>query len=89
MEFTDRFLKCVACKEEFVFSAGEQLFFREKQFRHEPRHCKKCKAKHTNVAQARRNQRHLLGMRRRDHRSLRSSPGPAGLVPRLLSGEAP
>src|SRR5712691_7543977 len=49
MEFTDRVLKCVDCGEEFVFSAGEQLFFREKQFKHEPRHCKKCKAKHTNA----------------------------------------
>lgn len=39
MEFADRFLKCVDCWEEFVFSAGEQLFFTEKQFRHEPRLC--------------------------------------------------
>jgi CxxC-x17-CxxC domain-containing protein len=49
MEFTDRILKCVDCGEEFVFSAGERLFFHEKQFQHEPRHCKKCKAKHANV----------------------------------------
>ncbi len=47
MAFTDRVLTCVDCGEEFVFSAGEQVFFREKQFQHEPRHCKKCKAKHT------------------------------------------
>jgi len=45
MEFTDRVLKCVECGEEFVFSAGEQLFFREKGFNHQPRHCKKCKRK--------------------------------------------
>jgi CxxC-x17-CxxC domain-containing protein len=49
MEFSDRILKCVDCGEEFVFSAGEQLFFRERQFQHEPRHCKKCKAKQTTV----------------------------------------
>ena len=49
MEFTDRTLKCVSCEEDFVFSAGEQLFFREKQFQHEPRHCKKCKAKRANA----------------------------------------
>jgi len=49
MEFTDRLLKCVDCGEEFVFSAGEQLFFREKQLQYEPRRCKTCKAKHTNA----------------------------------------
>jgi CxxC-x17-CxxC domain-containing protein len=49
MEFTDQILKCVDCGEEFVFSAGEQLFFREKGFSNPPRHCKECKAKHTNT----------------------------------------
>src|SRR4051794_11550310 len=49
MEFPDRILKCVDCGEKFVFSAGEQLFFREKGFQHAPKHCKKCKAKHTNA----------------------------------------
>jgi CxxC-x17-CxxC domain-containing protein len=45
MEFTDKALKCVDCGEHFVFSAGEQAFFSEKQFQHEPKHCKRCKAK--------------------------------------------
>jgi len=48
MEFTDRVLKCVDCGEEFVFSAGEQLFFMDKGFIHQPRHCKQCKGKLTN-----------------------------------------
>ena len=45
MDFIDKTLKCVSCAEEFVFSAGEQMFFSEKQFQHEPKHCKKCKAR--------------------------------------------
>jgi CxxC-x17-CxxC domain-containing protein len=45
MEFRDRMLKCVACGNEFVFTAGEQLFFYEKQFTNDPKHCKTCKAK--------------------------------------------
>ena len=45
MEFTDRTLICIRCREQFVFSAGEQLFFKEKRFEHEPKCCKKCKAK--------------------------------------------
>ena len=45
MEFTDRTLKCVDCGADFVFTAGEQLFFHDKQFQNDPKHCKQCKAK--------------------------------------------
>jgi CxxC-x17-CxxC domain-containing protein len=45
MEFTDRVLKCVDCGTEFVFTAGEQVFFHDKQFKNDPKHCKTCKAK--------------------------------------------
>ena len=45
MEFTDRVLQCVDCGVEFVFTAGEQLFFHDKQFKNDPKHCKQCKAK--------------------------------------------
>src|ERR1035441_6812787 len=45
MEFSDRNLKCIDCGVEFVFTAGEQLFFHDKQFKNDPRHCKQCKAK--------------------------------------------
>ena len=45
MEFTDRILKCIHCGAEFVFTAGEQFFFHDKQFKNDPRHCKQCKAK--------------------------------------------
>ncbi|HEY5382864.1 MAG TPA: zinc-ribbon domain containing protein [Acidobacteriaceae bacterium] len=45
MEFTDRILKCSDCGNEFVFTAGEQLFFFDKQFKNDPKRCKLCKAK--------------------------------------------
>jgi CxxC-x17-CxxC domain-containing protein len=45
MDFTDRVLTCSDCGAEFVFTAGEQLFFHDKQFKNEPKHCKQCKAK--------------------------------------------
>ena len=32
MEFQDKLLKCVDCGTDFVFTAGEQLFFYDKQF---------------------------------------------------------
>ena len=49
MEFQDRMLKCVDCGVDFVFTAGEQLFFHDKQFKNEPKRCKACKAKRVSV----------------------------------------
>lgn len=46
MEFVDRILKCVDCGAEFVFSAGEQSFFHEKQFTNDPKRCKRCRVNH-------------------------------------------
>ena len=47
MDFTDRLLNCTDCGTEFVFTAGEQLFFFEKQFKNDPKRCKPCKSKRT------------------------------------------
>ncbi len=44
-EFIDRILKCVDCGAEFVFTAGEQHFFHDKNFRNEPKRCKACKTR--------------------------------------------
>ena len=49
MEFQDKVLKCMDCELEFVFSAGEQLFFSTKNFHNEPKRCKACKAKRVAV----------------------------------------
>ena len=45
MEFHDKVLKCSECGAEFVFTAGEQMFFADKGFKNEPKRCKGCKAK--------------------------------------------
>jgi CxxC-x17-CxxC domain-containing protein len=45
MELLDKVLKCVDCGSDFVFTAGEQLFFQQQQFRNDPKRCKPCKAK--------------------------------------------
>jgi len=44
-EFQDRILKCADCGAEFVFTAGEQHFFRDKDFKNAPKRCKACKGK--------------------------------------------
>ena len=49
MEYQDKVLKCIDCGTDFVFTAGEQLFFHDKQFKNEPKRCKNCKGKRVAV----------------------------------------
>src|SRR5258706_2234740 len=39
----DQLLKCVSCGEEFLFTAGEQAFYRERGLTHAPTRCKRCR----------------------------------------------
>jgi len=39
----DKVLMCGVCGEEFVFTIGEQLFFRLHNFVNDPKHCKRCR----------------------------------------------
>lgn len=50
MEFVDRLLTCVDCGGQFVFTAGEQLFFWDKQFKNDPKRCKPCKSRRSAAA---------------------------------------
>lgn len=52
MEFVDRLLTCVDCGGEFIFTAGEQLFFLDKQFKNDPKRCKPCKSRRAAGANA-------------------------------------
>jgi len=49
MEFIDRLLTCADCGGEFIFTAGEQLFFFDKQFKNDPKRCKPCKSRRAGV----------------------------------------
>jgi CxxC-x17-CxxC domain-containing protein len=40
---SDKVLKCRDCGEEFVFTAGEQTFYKERGFQHEPTRCRRCR----------------------------------------------
>ena len=39
----DKTLKCRACEKDFVFTVGEQEFYKEKGFENEPKDCKECR----------------------------------------------
>ena len=60
MEFQDKSLSCVDCGSEFIWTAGEQLFFADKNFKNEPKRCKGCKAKRASRPQS-------AGLRRREN----------------------
>ncbi len=40
---TDKTIKCRDCGEEFVFTVGEQEFYKEKGFTNEPVRCAACR----------------------------------------------
>lgn len=50
VQFVDRILICSDCHGEFIFTAGEQLFFHDKQFKNDPKHCKHCKSRRSGLA---------------------------------------
>ncbi len=45
MAFEDRTLTCKDCGKEFIFTAGEQEFYAEKGFEHDPLRCRDCRDK--------------------------------------------
>ncbi len=49
-QFNDRILMCSDCNGEFVFTAGEQLFFFDKQFKNDPKRCKPCKSRRSGLS---------------------------------------
>jgi len=42
-EFQDRSIACIDCSKEFIWTVGEQVFFRDKQLQNPPKRCKECK----------------------------------------------
>ena len=85
MEFTDRILICEDCGAEFVFTAGEQVFFNDKQFKNDPKRCKQCKAKRSSGTQGESGDaHHLFRMWRGDNRSLQAHAEQACALPFLL-----
>ena len=50
-ELPDRLIHCVDCGEDFVWTSGEQIFFRDKGLQNPPKRCKTCKqAKNDRIA---------------------------------------
>ena len=41
----DKTLVCQDCGKEFIFTVGEQQFYKEKGFDNEPKRCKECRDK--------------------------------------------
>lgn len=52
---SDRTLKCQDCSQEFVFTEGEQAFYKEKGFENEPKRCPVCRKAHKQSKSTNRN----------------------------------
>ncbi|AFS79609.1 hypothetical protein Curi_c26140 [Gottschalkia acidurici 9a] len=39
----DKTIKCKDCSNEFIFTEGEQEFYKEKGFTNEPQRCPECR----------------------------------------------
>ena len=42
-EFHDTTINCIDCSRDFIWTAGEQSFFRDKNLKNTPKRCKDCK----------------------------------------------
>lgn len=42
-EFEDKSILCIDCTDHFIWTVGEQVFFRDKQLQNPPKRCKECK----------------------------------------------
>lgn len=45
MNFSDKTLSCRECKQDFLFTSGEQEFFALKNLQNEPTRCPNCRVK--------------------------------------------
>lgn len=43
VEMADKTLVCKDCGKEFIFTEGEQAFYKEKGFENEPQRCADCR----------------------------------------------
>jgi CxxC-x17-CxxC domain-containing protein len=81
MEFQDKVLKCIDCAADFTFTAGEQLFFYDKQFKNQPKRCKNCKSKRVAVLAAPPTQGHAHHVARVETQATCSHCGKETTVP--------
>ena len=42
-EFQDTAIRCIDCSIDFIWTIGEQAFFRDKKLQNPPKRCKECK----------------------------------------------
>ncbi len=48
--FEDETIVCAQCGKEFLFSAGEKQFYKEKGLKNKPKYCRECRAAKKGVA---------------------------------------
>jgi len=59
--YRDMELICRSCGEKFIFTAGEQEFYADKGFLHEPTRCPRCRTRRDGPANGRQGGRPARG----------------------------
>jgi len=57
----DKTLKCKDCGQDFIFTEGEQEFYKEKGFENEPQRCPECRRAKKQQRNSYRNDRYDRG----------------------------
>jgi len=70
MPYKDMPLICQACGSQFYFTAGEQEFYADKGFLHEPTRCPKCRSNRSSSGRS--SSRDANSAPRREDRSRRN-----------------
>lgn len=58
--FEDRTLVCEDCGKEFIFTADEQAFYAEQDYKNDPKRCRECR--YARKAQRRENRKYFEGV---------------------------
>ena len=86
----DQHLRCVDCSEEFLFTAGEQNFYREHGLTHAPTRCKRCRETRKGQRNDRQARQEGAPMRERElHHAICSECGAETEVPFVPSAGRP
>jgi len=86
----DQTLKCADCGEEFLFTVGEQAFYRDHGLTHAPTRCKRCREnRKNNRGERSAGPRHESGRSREMHAAVCSECGAETQVPFLPSSGRP
>jgi CxxC-x17-CxxC domain-containing protein len=85
----DKTIKCVDCGEDFVFTVGEQEFYRQHGLTHAPTRCKHCRENRKTQKPGQHRAANNTGANRELHKAVCAECGAETMVPFVPSSSRP